>query len=70
MSAEDRIIALEEQVAHLTKTVDELSDIIARHEGVVEVTTRRLGMLMNAEAARQSESEGSIAMVDQRPPHW
>ena len=67
---EERVMSLEEQVAHLTKTVDELSDIIARQETMLEVSTRRLGMLMEREAGREAESGGTIALADQRPPHW
>jgi len=35
-------IALEEQVAHLTRTVEELSDIVARQETELALATRRL----------------------------
>ena len=70
MSDETRITALEEQVAYLTKTVEELSDIVAQQEGILEKAERRLGMLMEAEALRQSESEGTVPLADQRPPHW
>lgn len=68
--SDTRIIALEEQVAHLTRVVDDLSDIIARQERTLEIVERRLGLLLETEAARQSEGEGSIALADQRPPHW
>ncbi|PTQ70796.1 SlyX family protein [Celeribacter persicus] len=70
MSDETRIIALEEQVAYLTKTVEELSDVVAQQERVLEMAERRLGMLMEAEALRQSETEGSVPLADQRPPHY
>lgn len=70
MSNDTRITELEEQVAHLNKTVDDLSDIVARQEKELEGVLRRLGMLMQAEAARQADGEGSVALADQRPPHW
>ncbi|SFJ31904.1 SlyX family protein [Celeribacter neptunius] len=70
MSDENRITALEEQIAYLTKTVEELSDIVADQERMLELAERRLGMLMEAEALRQSESDGSLPLADQRPPHW
>ena len=70
MSSENRIFALEEQIAYLSKTVDDLSEIVARQERELEVIGRRLGLLLEAEAARQSESEGAVALADQRPPHW
>lgn len=65
-----RMIALEEQIAHLTKTIEELSDVTARQEKELRVLHRRLGLLLEAESARQSESEGSVSLADQRPPHW
>ena len=43
MSDETRITALEEQIAYLTKTVEELSDIVAQQEGILEKAERRLG---------------------------
>lgn len=70
MSDETRITALEEQVSYLTKTVEELSDIVANQERMLELAERRLGMLMEAEALRQSETDGSMPLADQRPPHW
>nr|WP_321507387.1 SlyX family protein [uncultured Celeribacter sp.] len=70
MSSENRIFALEEQIAYLSKIVDDLSEIVARQERELEVIGRRLGLLLEAEAARQSESEGAVALADQRPPHW
>lgn len=70
MPEDAHITALEEQLAYLTKTVDELSDIVARQERELEVAQRRLGLLLEAEAARQSDSEGTVPLADQRPPHW
>lgn len=61
---------LEEQIAHLTKTVEDLSDIVARQETELAVATRRIAMLMEREATREMDSGGSIPLADQRPPHW
>ena len=61
---------LEEQIAHLTRTVDELSEIVARQETELALMTRRVGMLMEREATREYDAGGSIPMADQRPPHW
>ncbi len=61
---------LEEQIAHLTKTVEDLSDIVARQETELAVATRRLAMLMEREAGREMESGSSVPLADQRPPHW
>jgi SlyX protein len=61
---------LEEQIAHLTKTVEELSDIVARQETELAVATRRLAMLMEREAGREVDGGGTVPLADQRPPHW
>ena len=62
--------ALEENIAHLTRTVEELSDVIARQEREIAMLMRRVAMLMDREAERQAESGGGIVLGDVRPPHW
>ncbi|SLN51568.1 hypothetical protein PSJ8397_02699 [Pseudooctadecabacter jejudonensis] len=61
---------LEEKIAHLTRTVDELSDIIARQEREISRLTHRVQMLMEREASREYDAGGSIPLADQKPPHW
>ena len=62
--------ALEEQIAHLTRTVEELSDIVARQETELALATRRIAMLMEREAQRELDTGGTVPLADQRPPHW
>ena len=65
------ITQLEEQLAHLTKTVDEMSDVVARQDAEIAVLTRRVEMLMSREAEREvAGNSGSIPLADQKPPHW
>lgn len=64
------ITHLEEQIAHLTRTVDDLSDIVTRQENEIAVATRRLAMLMEREAGREMDAGGSVPLADQRPPHY
>ena len=64
------ITHLEEQIAHLTRTVDDLSDIVTRQENELAVATRRLAMLMDREAGREMDAGGSVPLADQRPPHY
>lgn len=62
---------LEEQIAHLTKAVDDMSEVIARQDVEMAILTRRVEMLMSREAERESDpSNGSIPLADQKPPHW
>lgn len=61
---------LEEQIAHLTRAVDDLSETVARQEGEIATLTRRVAMLMHREAERQSDEGGSVSFGDERPPHY
>jgi len=61
---------LEEQMAHLTRTVADLSDIVARQEQEIATLTRRVYMLMQREGERDAQSTGGIVVGDERPPHY
>ena len=61
---------LEEQIAHLTRSVDDLSAVVARQQAEIDRLTRRVEMLMQREAAREQEGSGGIVLGDERPPHY
>ena len=60
---------LEEKIAHLTRAVDDLSDIVARQEAALVMLNRRVQLLMEREAERESH-EGQVAIGDRAPPHY
>jgi len=62
--------ALEEKIAHLQRLTDELSDVVAAQGEEIAQLTRRIEMLMQREAEREIDAGGSVALADQRPPHW
>lgn len=62
--------AYEERLAHLTRTVEELSDVVARQDREIAVMTRRVAMLMQREAERETDASGTVPLADQKPPHW
>lgn len=66
----NKIPPLEEQISHLTRVVDDLSDIVARQEGEIAKLTNRVRMLIEREASREADAGGSVAIGNQRPPHW
>ncbi|SNT74638.1 SlyX protein [Paracoccus seriniphilus] len=66
----DRIGRLEEALAHLSRVAEDLSDVIARQDAEIARLTRKVEMLMRAEAAREAENGNSVTLADQRPPHW
>ncbi|UWQ50638.1 SlyX family protein [Leisingera caerulea] len=61
---------LEEQIAHLTRSVEEMSDVIARQQKEIDVLTRRVAMLMQREATREQDGTGGVVFGDERPPHY
>jgi len=61
---------IEEQVAHLQKMCDDLSDVVARQETEISVLTRRVEMLMQRAAESELDASGSVPLADQKPPHW
>ena len=61
---------LEERIAHLTSTVDELSDVVARQQDEIDRLTRRVAMLWQREADRSQEGSGGVILGDERPPHY
>ena len=66
----DRLTLLEETLAHLGRTVDELSEVIARQDSEIAALNRRLSRLIEREAERQADQGTEIPLADQRPPHW
>lgn len=65
-----RLERTEEEIAHLRRTVDELSEIIARQAGEIDRLARRIGLLIEREAERDADAGGSVSLADQKPPHW
>lgn len=65
-----RLTKAEEQIAHLTRAVDDLSDIVSRQNEELAALRRRLDLIIAREAERAPDAEGSISLANQRPPHW
>ncbi len=67
MDRVDRTQALEEQVAHLIRTVEELSDVMARQAREIDALIRRVALLTERTAGPDGDG---ATFTDQRPPHW
>lgn len=61
---------LEEKIAHLTRAVDDLSDTVVAQQKDIATLTRRVQMLMQREAERESSGGGGVVLGDERPPHY
>lgn len=66
----DRLERAEEELAHLRRTVDDLSEVVARQSREIDLLTRRVLMLMERAAEAEAERSGTVPLADQRPPHW
>jgi SlyX protein len=70
MSDKNRITELEIQLSHVTRTVDELSAIIADQANRLEQAEKRIRMLMQRAAEAEAQAMSGIAVGDKPPPHW
>ena len=61
---------LEEKVAHLTRMIDDLSDVVTRQGQDLARAEKRIALLMEREAGREYDTGGSVPLADQKPPHW
>ena len=61
---------IEEKMAHLLRSVDDLSDIVARQQTEIDRLTRRVEMLLHREGEREAAGSGGIVVGDERPPHY
>ena len=61
---------LEEKLAHLEKTIDDLSEVV-RHQGAeVERLTKLTSMLAGRLRDSADASTGGVFFADERPPHY
>ncbi|MEF3047944.1 SlyX family protein [Pseudotabrizicola sp. L79] len=65
----DRTALLEERVAHLTRAVEDLSDVVAGQRKEIDRLTRLVGLLVEREAEREADAFDAPA-ANQKPPHW
>lgn len=67
---DDRLSTAEEQIAHLTRIVEDLSTEVHRQEATIARLERRLELLLRREAEREYDAGGQVPLGDERPPHW
>ncbi|MGB8624411.1 MAG: SlyX family protein [Paracoccaceae bacterium] len=68
--SDEKITLLEERIAHLSATVDDLSDVVTAQGRDIDRLTRRVALLMEREADREAAEGGTVPLADQKPPHW
>ena len=68
--SEERLQASEERIAHLTRAVEDMSDMLREQGRQIDRMQAQLAALMAREAEREMESGGAVTLGDERPPHW
>jgi SlyX protein len=66
----DPLQAAEEHIAHLSRTVEELSDQVARHGLELDRIKARFDLLIERLSKGEQGEESDIPLLEQRPPHW
>ncbi len=61
---------IEETLAHLIRSVEDLSEMVARQDAEIARLKARVGLLMEREAAREADEGGTAPLADRTPPHW
>lgn len=61
---------LEEHLAHLQRSCDDLSAEVQRQGQEIDRLTRQVAMLMRRAAESEAQATGGIVLGDERPPHY
>lgn len=69
-NSDERLQASEERIAHLTRAVDDLSDLLREQGRQIERLQAQLSLLIEREAEREIAAGASVTLGDERPPHW
>ncbi len=61
---------LETRISHLERTLEDLSEVVARQDTEIARVKSRIGLLLEREADRETAGTGGVIIGDERPPHY
>jgi SlyX protein len=67
---DQRLEAAEIHIAHLTRTIEELSDQVALQADQIDRLGTRFQMLLDRLSKQDSGGDSEVPLLEQRPPHW
>jgi SlyX protein len=70
LPTDDRLEAAEVHITHLTRSVEELSDQVARQADALDRLNARFQMLIERLSKAESGEDSDVPLLEQRPPHW
>lgn len=62
--------AMQIRMAHLERTLADVSDVVARQDREIAQLTRRVALLLEREAEREAAGGGAVTLSDPPPPHY
>lgn len=68
--SEDRITRLEEELAHTSRTIDDLSAVVADQAQRLARAEKQLSALLQRAVEQEAEGQGGAVFGDEQPPHW
>jgi SlyX protein len=70
LSRDSRLEAAEVHITHLTRSVEELSDQVARQAEELDRLKARFQLLIERLSKSDDGEDSPIPLLEQRPPHW
>jgi len=61
---------IEEKLAHLIRSVDDLSDVVATQQKTIDLLERRVTMLIERAAQQETDQGSYIFTGPEKPPHY
>ena len=63
-------IIIEEKISYMLRALDELSDIVAKHESVINKSVNQIERLMEIVASNEIQNQSIKYLQDPKPPHY
>lgn len=65
-----RLDAAEIHISHISRSVEELSDLVAKQADQIDRLNARFQMLVDRLSKQDSGEDSDVPLLEQRPPHW
>jgi SlyX protein len=67
---DNRLETTEVHLTHLMRTVEDLSDQVARQATQIDRLNTRFQMLLDRLSKSDDQDASDVPLLEQRPPHW
>ena len=63
-------VILEEKISHMQRTLEDLSDMVAKHECVINKSANQIEKLMEIISSNEERGQTSEDFHESKPPHY